>query len=85
MCLQTAGEGVLENEAAFQAINSQLLQNLELQGISRHKVPGHVWLSFYSAKAADKVRKAGIVELEVKNQDVARLTTTFVSQEWVRP
>ena len=27
------------------------------------------------------MRKAGIVELKVKNQDVARLTTTFVSQE----
>ena len=70
-----------DDEAAFGAINSPLLQNLEPQGISRHKVPGHVWLSFYSAKAADKVRKAGVVELGVKSQDVVRLTTTFVSQE----
>ena len=30
VCLQTAGEGVLDHEAAFQAINSPLLQNLEL-------------------------------------------------------
>ncbi len=71
VCLQIAGEKVPAHEAAFQAINSPLLQNLELQGISRHKVPGHVWLSFYSAKAADKVRKAGIIELGVQNQDVA--------------
>ena len=69
------------HEAAFHAINSLLPQNLELQGISRHKVPGHVWLSFYSAKAADKVRKAGVITLGVKTQDEARLTTTLVSQE----
>ncbi len=81
VCLQIAGEGMPAHEAAFQAINSPLLQNLELHGICRNKMPGHVWLSFYSARAADKVRKAGIIELGVQNQDVARLTTTFVSQE----
>ena len=67
------------HEAAFHAISSLLLQILE--GISRHKVPGHVWLRLYSAKAADKVRKAGVIALGVKKRDEARLTTAFVSQE----
>lgn len=39
VCLQAAGEGVPVREAALQAVNSRLPQNLELQGISRHKVP----------------------------------------------
>lgn len=38
-------------------------------------------LSFYSARAADKVRKAGTIKLGVQNQNVARLTTTFVPGE----
>lgn len=44
-------------------------------------MPGHVWLRLYSAKAADKVRKAGVIALGVKKRDEARLTTAFVSQE----
>ncbi|DBA82255.1 TPA: hypothetical protein ACH3X2_000525 [Trebouxia sp. C0005] len=37
LTVRVAGEGVPVREAALQAVNSRLPQNLELQGISRHK------------------------------------------------
>ncbi|KAA6418119.1 MAG: hypothetical protein FRX49_11882 [Trebouxia sp. A1-2] len=82
------GEGVPVREAALQAVNSRLPQNLELQGISRHKVPeacGKCYEDIASASLHERAASNSGLKACFKGADAQRSSLCIFSSQLKPP